>query len=167
MTLAGMRSPREVGKMPLAFRNGVASRPSGAGFPQSGIEAQGNSAGLRSLGGNSLVVAILSPFLALASESVQRVLLAIVVIDIPFQLGTHLFYREDDAALGALGGLSISATTLALIGLYLSWLIRSFANRNSGPRVGVGINWPLLAYFGITAFSVFAAQDVSLSLFEV
>src|ERR1051325_5014106 len=111
MTLAGMPSRREVGKMPLAFRNEVASRSSGKGLRQSGMEAQGSSASLRSLGANSLVVAILSPFLALASESVQRVLLAIVVLDIPFQFGTHFFYREDDAALGALGGLSISATT--------------------------------------------------------
>ena len=167
MTSVGMRSPREVGKMPLAFGNEGPSQPAGVGFRQSSIEAQGSSASLRSLGGTSLVVAILSPFLALASASVQRVLLAIVILDIPFQFGTHFFYREDDAALGALGGLSLSATTLALIGLYLSWLIRSFANRNSVPRVGIGINWPLLAYFGITAFSVFVAQDVSLSLFEV
>lgn len=167
MTSVGMRSPREVGKMPLAFGNEGPSQPAGVGFRQSSIEAQGSSASLRSLGGTSLVVAILSPFLALASASVQRVLLAIVILDIPFQFGTHFFYREDDAALGALGGLSLSATTLALIGLYLSWLIRSFANRNPVPRVGIGINWPLLAYFGITAFSVFVAQDVSLSLFEV
>lgn len=120
-----------------------------------------------SLGGSSLVVAILSPFLALTSEAAQRVLLAVVILDIPLQFGTHLFYREEDAALGALGGLSISATTLALAGLYLSWLIRLFANRSPAKRAGVNVNWPLIAYFAITLFSVFAAQDVSLSLFEV
>src|SRR5205814_6024063 len=145
----GMRSPREVGKMPLAFENEGPSRPASVGFRQSSIEAQGSSASLRSLGGTSLVVAIRSPFLALASASVQRVLLAIVILDIPLQFGTHLFYREDDAALGALGGLSISATTLALAGLYLSWLIRAFANRNQVPRAGVNVNWPLVVYFAI------------------
>jgi O-antigen ligase len=110
---------------------------------------------------------ILSPFLALTSEATQRVLLAIVILDIPLQFGIHLFYREDDAALGALGGLSISATTLALAGLYLSWLIRTFANRNHAQRGAVNVNWPLVAYFAITLLSVFVAQDISLSLFEV
>ena len=129
--------------------------------------AQRGSARYLSRGGNSLVVAILSPFLALTSEAAQRVLLAVVILDIPLQFGTHLFYREQDAALGALGGLSISATTIALAGLYLSWLIRAFANRNHATRASLNVNWPLVAYFAITLFSVFVAQDVSLSLFEV
>lgn len=129
--------------------------------------AQRSSSRPLSLGENSLVVAILSPFLTLTSEAAQRVLLAVVIFDIPLQFGTHLFYREEDAAFGALGGLSISATTLALAGLYLSWLVRAFASRNHASRAGVNVNWPLIAYFAITLFSIFVAQDVSLSLFEV
>lgn len=129
--------------------------------------AQRSSARPLSQGGNSFVVAILSPFLALTSAAAQTVLLAIVILDIPLQFGTHLFYREEDAALGALGGLSISATTLALAGLYLSWLIRAFASRNHATRATVNVNWPLIAYFTITLFSVFVAQDVTLSLFEL
>src|SRR5215469_7982263 len=92
--------------------------------------AQRNSTRYFSGGGNSFVLAILSPFLALTSAAAQRILLAVVILDIPLQFGIHLFYREEDAALGALGGLSISATTLALAGLYLSWLIRAFTKRN-------------------------------------
>jgi len=129
--------------------------------------AQRSSARALSQGGNSLVVAILSPFLALTSKSVQKVLLAVVILDIPLQFGTHWFYREEHAALGALGGLSISATTLALAALYLSWVIRAFASRHQAQRAGVNVNWPLVAYFAITLLSVFVAQDVSLSLFEV
>ena len=152
--------------VPLDLKNAPGVRAERAPFLH-GFETQSSSARPLLLGGNSLVVAILSPFLALASEAAQRVLLAVVILDIPLQFGTHLFYREDDAALGALGGLSISATTLALAGLYLSWLIRAFANRNHLTRSGVNVNWPLIAYFGITLLSVFVAQDVSLSLFEV
>jgi len=133
--------------------------------------AQRSSARYLSRGGNSFVLAILSPFLALTSAAAQRILLAVVILDIPLQFGIHLFYREEDAALGALGGLSISATTLALAGLYLSWLIRAFTKRNRATshatRASVNVNGPLIAYFAITLFSVFVAQDVSLSLFEV
>src|SRR5215469_14344048 len=126
--------------------------------------AQRSSARYVSRGGNSFVVALLSPFLALTSDAAQRVLLAVVILDIPLQFGTHLFYREEDAAVGALGGLSISATTLALACLYLSWLIRAFAKRNHATRASVSVNWPLIAYFTITLFSVFVAQDIGLSL---
>ncbi len=153
MIAGGMKGPRV--------------RVESAGFPVGSFGAQRGSARRLSAGGNSLVVAILSPFLALTSEAAQRVLLAVVILDTPLQLGTHLFYREDDAALGALGGLSISATTLALAGLYLSWLIRAFANRNHTRRGGVSANWPLVAYFAITLLSVFVAQDAGLSFFEV
>ena len=165
--IAGMRSRASTGGTPLAVQNEGSEHLGSAGFPPRSFGAQRSSSRPLSLGANSLVVAILSPFLALTSASVQRVLLAVVILDIPLQFGTHLFYREDDAALGALGGLSISATTLALAGLYLSWLIRAFANRNQAPRARVNVNWPLVVYFAITLLSVFAAQDVSLSLFEV
>ena len=167
MITGGKCSRTPAGGAPLVLGNESNRRVESASFPLRGFAAQRSSAHALSLGGNSLVVAILSPFLALTSEAAQRILLAVVILDIPLQCGIHLFYREDDAALGALGGLSISATTLALAGLYLSWLIRAFANRNSAQRTGVNINWSLAAYFGITLLSVFVAQDVSLSLFEL
>jgi putative inorganic carbon (HCO3(-)) transporter len=122
---------------------------------------------IRSLSANSLLIAVLSPFLALTSDHVPKILLAVVILDIPFQFGTHLYYREEDAALGALGGLSISATTIALAGLYLSWFVRSQANRNSEASPSLRINLPLLLYLAITVISVAVARDVSLSLFEV
>jgi len=122
---------------------------------------------LRSLGANSLVVAILSPFLVLASSRVQRVLLGVVVLDIPIQLGTSLFLRPDQAALGALKGLSISATTLAVAGLYASWFMRAVAKRTPQPHASLHFNLPLLFYLAMTALSVSVAQDAVLSSFEV
>src|SRR5690242_9832358 len=167
MIIGGKRTRQAVSGVPRSLENESGVRVESVGFPLRHFGAQRSPGHALSLGGNSLVVAILSPFLALTSESVRRVLLAVVIFDIPLQFGTHLFYREDDAALGALGGLSVSATTLALAGLYLSWLVRAFASRNPAPKTGVYVNWPLVAYFGITLLSVFVAQDVGLSLFEV
>src|SRR5437016_14306636 len=122
---------------------------------------------LRSFGADSLVVAILSPFLALTSRSLQRFLVAVVILDIPIEFGTYLFYRPLDAARGALKGLSISATTLALAALYTSWLIRALAKRTRRERLSLHVNLPLVAYLAVTALSVLVAGDQTVALFEV
>jgi putative inorganic carbon (hco3(-)) transporter len=114
---------------------------------------------------SALTLALLSPFAALRAKSVQQALLAVVVLDIPLQLGTHLFYREVDAASGALAGLSISATTLALIGLYGSWFLEAMESRGQKPRVEPRRNWALLCYLGFNALSVLVARDARLSFF--
>jgi len=116
---------------------------------------------------SAFVVALFSPFTALRSSLVQRILLAVLLLDLPFQFGTHLFYSEQDAAFGALGGLSISATTIALAGLYLAWLFLPFANRNRKANPPFHFNLPLVFFLAFTAVSVFVASDVSLALYEL
>jgi putative inorganic carbon (HCO3(-)) transporter len=167
MNSARIQSPGPTSRLSLAAGNDLAARVGGSVSLQGEAGRLGVYPRLRTLSANSLVVAVLSPFIALTAGYVPRILLAIVILDIPFQFGTHLFYREEDAALGALGGLSISATTIALAGLYVSWFIRSQANRSSDARPSFHINLPLLLYLAITAISMVVAQDVSLSFFEV
>ena len=116
---------------------------------------------------DSLIVAILAPFLALTSSWVPRFLLAVIILDIPLQVGTHLYYRESDAAVGAMGGLSLSATTIALAGLYVSWLIRTLIRRNFRQRSSLRISIALLLYILVNVLSISVAQDVPLALFEV
>ena len=118
-------------------------------------------------GQSSLVLALLSPFLALRLESVQKILFAIVILDIPFQIGTTFFHRPADAELGAFRGLSISVTTLALVGLYASWFIAALATRNVRQRARLHVNRPLTLYLAFVTLSLFVAQDISLSLFEL
>ena len=118
-------------------------------------------------GQSSLILALLSPFLALKSESVQKTLFAIVILDIPFQIGTTFFHRPADAELGAFKGLSISVTTLALAGLYASWFMAALASRDVRQRPPLHINRPLTLYLAFVALSLFVAQDVVLSLFEL
>jgi hypothetical protein len=116
---------------------------------------------------SALVLALLGPFAALRARSVQKVLLGIVVLDVPLQLGTHVFYREVDASSGALGGLSISVTTIALLALYASWFLRRLERRGQKARSSPQRNWALLCYLGLTALSVFVARDARLSAFEL
>jgi putative inorganic carbon (HCO3(-)) transporter len=121
---------------------------------------------LRSLSAHSLIIALLSPFLALTHASVQKILLAVVIFDIPLQFGTHLFYDERVEEFGAMGGLSISAATIALAGLYVSWFVRSLTKGNSEERRPFHISRPLLLYLAFIVTSVFVAQDTSLAVFE-
>jgi putative inorganic carbon (HCO3(-)) transporter len=123
--------------------------------------------GIRVLGANSLVVALLSPLVFLTTESTQKVLLAVVILDIPIQFGTHLFYHESNAVMGALGGWNLSATTIALTALYLSWFVRILAKRDSQARSSLHMNLSLLLYFAATVISIVVAQDTALALFEV
>jgi putative inorganic carbon (HCO3(-)) transporter len=167
MNSAGISSPRSSGRLSLTAGRDLPARAGGAVELQAKADAASVYARVRNLSANSLVVAVLSPFLALTSDLVQRILLAVVIFDIPLEFGTHLYYRERDAAVGALGGLSISVTTIALAGLYLSWFIRSHAKKTSEASSSFHVNLALLLYFAITAVSVAVAQDVSLSLFEV
>jgi O-antigen ligase len=167
MNSGRIQSPGPTSRLSLAAGNDLAARAGGSVSLEGEAGRLGIYPRVRTLSANSLVIAVLSPFIALTAGYVPRILLAIVILDIPFQFGTHLFYREVEASRGALGGLSISATTIALAGLYVSWFIRSQANRNSDARPSFHINLPLLLYLAITAISMAVAQDVSLSLFEV
>lgn len=94
-------------------------------------------------------------------------MLAVVILDIPFEFGTYLFYRPVEASLGALKGLSISATTFALAGLYLSWLIRTLVKKTHRTHTPIHINLALVCYLGITLVSMLVAEDKMLSLFDV
>jgi putative inorganic carbon (hco3(-)) transporter len=116
---------------------------------------------------SALVLALLSPFAALRAKSVEKVLLGIVVLDVPLQLGTHLLYREADASSGALAGLSISVTTIALLALYASWFLRGLERRGQSARSSPQRNWALLCYLGFSALSLFVARDARLSGFEL
>jgi hypothetical protein len=52
----------------------------------------------------------------------RRILLAIVLLDIPFQWDKYLGYREELDQMAALGGWGVSLTTVALVGLYAIWM---------------------------------------------
>src|SRR5438270_3048194 len=119
------------------------------------------------LSASALVVALLSPLFALRSRLVHKILFATVILDIPFQLGTTFFHRPADADLGAFRGLSISATTLALVGLYASWFFDVLADRNAKRRPPLYVNVPLTLYLAVVTLSLLVAEDVTLSLFEV
>jgi O-antigen ligase len=113
------------------------------------------------------VFAGLCPFLAMVFGNLRRLLLAIVVLDFPLQIGINLGFRADAAAVGAFYGYNVSAGTLALAALYALWLSGQLAGREPRPRPWLGVSLAPLLYFCIVAASVVIARDQSLALFEV
>ena len=101
----------------------------------------------------------------LCEPLVKRCLVGAIILDIPFQWGTHVAMRQGTAAtLGAMDGFDISATTLALIGLYIGWL---FTERAESRSIRVVWNWPIAIYTAAVVASLLVSTHLQLSLFEV
>jgi putative inorganic carbon (HCO3(-)) transporter len=117
--------------------------------------------------GPLLLAAVLALFVAMAVQSLRRLLLAVLVLDTPLQLDVNLGWREAEAELGALGGLNLSVTTVALAALYALWLAEALAGSRDVPRARMRAALPLLAYVGLTGISVIVARDAGLASFEL
>lgn len=97
----------------------------------------------------------------------QRVLLGIILLEIPLRLDAHLGYHEAEAAYGALGGWNISVTTLCLGVLYAAWLANSAVQKARNDRWWLGGILPALVYLGAVALSVVVAQQRLFAMFEL
>lgn len=114
-----------------------------------------------------LTLALLLFFTVIIVGNARRVLLAIILLDIPLQLDINFMYREEPARLGALGGLDISVTTLALIGLYALWLSEVSLKKKPLQWGWFRMALPFTAYVGLVGLSLLVARDVTLAFFEI
>jgi putative inorganic carbon (hco3(-)) transporter len=115
----------------------------------------------RTLGVTCLVTALFAPWIVLAGSG-RRILLAVVLLDIPFQIDQNFAYRYDAAELGALGGFNISLTTIALAGLYAAWILDHLVHRHHSPDVPARLLLPLALYVSLSGLSVVTALDAGL-----
>src|SRR6266576_5348422 len=113
----------------------------------------------------AVTLLIFVPIAAAVTKS-HRLLLAIIVLNVPFRVGAHLFYRQDLADRGAQAGLDISLSTVATIVLCVIWLIKYTANRRSGPPAPK-VSVALLGYAGFAVISLVTARNRTLGLFEL
>jgi len=115
-----------------------------------------------------LVAAVLCPFLAMIIGDARRLFLAIIVLDIPFQVDIHLGFRPEIAELGGIGGLGVSLTTVSLVALYVLWLADILTRTTEPPSWALlRRTLPLGLYVGFAALSATVATDAVLSMFEV
>jgi putative inorganic carbon (hco3(-)) transporter len=108
-----------------------------------------------------LIVPLVAPWIALTG-SVRKILLAIVLLDIPLQIDSNFGYRDDAAELGALGGFNVSLTTLTLACLYIGWFVEGVVQRGRVPIPSVRLMLPLAVYVLFVVISIATAHDLGL-----
>jgi len=113
------------------------------------------------------ILAIIFPFLAMIVGDARRLLLAMVLLDIPISLDIHLGNRDEALAFGAIGGLGISVTTVALVGLYAIWIGELLGRRRRASLPLLRPSLPLGMYTFFVMASMAVATDVELSFYEV
>ncbi|HEX6386485.1 MAG TPA: O-antigen ligase family protein, partial [Anaerolineae bacterium] len=115
------------------------------------------------------VLGVLCLFVTMIAGSARRLLLAIIILDIPLGLDINFAYRPDAAELDAIGGFSLSLTTICLIVLYALWLAELLARKRlpDYSRVWNGTTLALTAFVVITMLSVVVARDFMLSIYEI
>ncbi len=121
---------------------------------------------LESLLAQPLGVVLFAPLALLARPNTRRILLAILLLDVPLQVGMHFWNRQEISDLGGLGGLNVSVTSIALVLLYLSTAVEYIVSTGRR-RLSIRSSRPLCLYVGIAAVSVIFAQDATLTFFEV
>ncbi len=161
------------GRLGRRFHRGLPSRPQSAEWIAVGVAAlilglvTARVASSRSSNVVLLLLAALIPFALMLARDVRRLLLLVVVFDTAFQWDKNFDYNDPAAQLGAMGGLSVSVTTIALFGLYLMWFAELMTRRASVPRSIFRASIPLGVYVAITALSTIVAGNKTLALFQV
>jgi O-antigen ligase len=114
------------------------------------------------------VATVLGVAAAAVVGQLERLLLAAIVLDISFPIDKHFDYQTDSAALGALGGLSVSVTTLAIVMLYGLWIAEALAARRANEeRRRIAVSVPLALYLAFVAIAATGARDTALASFEL
>jgi O-antigen ligase len=108
------------------------------------------------------------PLAATLVGGLRRLLLAIVALDIPLQIDMNPGYRDDIGRLSALSGWTLSATTCALVALYLGWTAQLLVGpRDAASRPRIEAAALPLAFLAIMTLSLAVARDRTLAGFEI
>lgn len=118
---------------------------------------------------------VVAAVVILAVGDLRRLLLAVVIFDIPMQLDGHLFYRPEMAVWGTLAGFNYSLTTIALTGLFTLWLVEWLVQPTWRTRRPIAKATPqsmtlirsLSCYVACVALSLVVAADRQLAAFEL
>ncbi len=117
--------------------------------------------------GKLIVAGLMASFAVALVGDLRRVLLGIILLNIPFQWDLYFGYREDVDRLAALAGWGVSAGTLALAGLYAMWIVRLLVWPERAWRPRLRAAAVPTTFFGILVVSLAVAQDRVVAGFQV
>lgn len=98
--------------------------------------------------------------------AVKRVLLAMIVLEIPIQVDVYINHDLVEAATSAISGYNISVTTVSLIALYGIWITEIIAGAAPDLRPILRKALPAIVYMAVVLGSLFVALDTDLVLYE-
>lgn len=117
--------------------------------------------------GGVLILALLLFFIGIATGQGKKLLLLVMLVEIPIQMDVYLQYRDSAAQLNALPGLNLSVTTITLAVLYTVWFIELLSRRTTIPPLLLRLVLPSLTYLGVVIFSLLVARDIEMAIFEM
>lgn len=141
--------------------------PAALGAVATGVLLGGLAVGYQLRHKTTTELAIAAVIVALVTVIVgnpRRVMIAAIVFDIPLEWGKYLFWNQTQANVGAIAGLDVSVTTLALLCLYVMWALDRGGTR---PRLRLRPALPLIAYVSVNVASLFVARNKTLSAYEL
>jgi O-antigen ligase len=113
-----------------------------------------------------LAVAVVGGLLAtLSVPLLKRLLLAVILLDLPLQVDRYLQIDDLATAENAVIGFNVSVTTIALLLLYVLWGIEALGWQSLSVRWRPAL--PTLAYVAAVVISVLFAEEVRRSMFEI
>ena len=141
------------------------------------VSASGVVLGLAVLGAFALpqewtaltLLALLFVCLIVIVGNPQRVLLAVVLLEIPARVDINLFYNKEYADIGMQPGLIVSAASILLVGLYILWAVEALMRKRQAlpsPASIVVPSLPSVVYFITVCLSLLPAYNVQFALFE-
>ncbi len=114
------------------------------------------------------LMAVLASFMLLIVGQVKRVLLAVILFELPIQMDIYLNYQPKMETLGvSYVGLNVSVTLLCLLILYGVWLAELLAREVTVSHAKSYVNIPLFIYMAIVFLTVVVAYDVEAAVYGI
>jgi len=114
-----------------------------------------------------LSLALVFSFAGMASGYGKKLLLLVILFEVPIQMDIYLRYRESASLVNALPGLNISVTTIVLFILYAVWLMELLIRHTDIPPLLLRLILPSVTYLALVSFSLITATDAELAVFEI
>lgn len=94
--------------------------------------------------------------------TLKWLLVGAAILDTSIQIDMYMFYQDQWADVGAIGGINLSVATLSVILLYFLWLVE--VSVSCRPRKPLYFNLPLTLYLAVATGSWFVANEKLLAV---